>query len=66
MNQMEALAIVEPGRRRLCFMCKWIYEDIQKNGELTDYPMDAMGKGQFPVSGKLLHLDLEKTSQENR
>lgn len=66
MNQMEILAIVDPGRRRLCFLCKWIYEDIQKNGELTDYPINFDGKGEFPVSGKLLHLELEKASMENR
>jgi hypothetical protein len=38
-----------------CFLCKWIYEDIEKNGSLTDYPKG----GQFPVPGKQQHLKLE-------
>lgn len=41
-----------------CFLCKWIHEDLEKNGHLTDYPMSYQG-GQFPISGKHMHLKLE-------
>lgn len=41
-----------------CFMCKWIFEDLKKNGELTDYPKGSQG-GQFPAGGKILHMKLE-------
>ena len=37
-----------------CFLCKWIHEDLEANGKLTDYP-----NKQFPVSGKHRHLQLE-------
>lgn len=35
-----------------CFLCKWIYEDLEANGNLT-------GKRDFPESGKYRHLQLE-------
>lgn len=35
-----------------CFLCKWIYEDIEKNGNLT-------GQRDFPEAGKHRHLQLE-------
>lgn len=38
-----------------CFLCKWIYEDLEKNASLTDYPKG----GQFPAPGKYQHLKLE-------
>lgn len=41
-----------------CFLCKWIHEDLEKNGSLTDYPKGSQG-GQFPASGKYRHLQLE-------
>lgn len=38
-----------------CFVCKWIYEDLEKNQKLTDYP-----KGQsFGEAGKYQHMRLE-------
>lgn len=38
-----------------CFLCKWIYEDLEKNHKLTDYP-----KGNsFGEPGKYRHLQLE-------
>jgi hypothetical protein len=41
-----------------CFLCKWIYADLEANGNLTGYPKGNMG-GEFPEEGKLLHLKLE-------
>ncbi len=35
-----------------CFLCKWIYEDIEKNGNLT-------GQRDFPETGKMIHMKLE-------
>jgi hypothetical protein len=35
-----------------CFLCKWIYEDLEKNGNLT-------GQRDFPEAGKVRHLQLE-------
>lgn len=38
-----------------CFLCKWIYEDLEKNQKLTDYP-----KGHsFGEPGKYRHLQIE-------
>lgn len=38
-----------------CFLCKWIYEDLEKHLKLTDYP-----KGHsFGEPGKYRHLQLE-------
>lgn len=38
-----------------CWLCKWIYEDLEKNGKMTDYP-----KGHsFGEPGKYRHLQLE-------
>ncbi len=42
-----------------CFLCKWILEDIAKNGKLTGYPKDYGGQSIFPDSGKEKHLALE-------
>jgi hypothetical protein len=39
--------------------CKWILEDLEKNGRLTGYPSNAMGGGTYPVEGKILHLAVE-------
>lgn len=41
-----------------CFLCKWIYEDLEKNEKLTDYPKGSQ-EGQFPEAGKYQHLKLE-------
>jgi hypothetical protein len=44
-----------------CFLCKWILEDLEKNGTLTKgYPeICADGKPLFPIEGKVEHLVLE-------
>jgi hypothetical protein len=36
-----------------CFLCKWIYEDLEKNGNLT-------GAREFPEGAKQVHLKLEE------
>jgi hypothetical protein len=35
-----------------CFLCKWIHEDLETNGNLT-------GERDFPEAGKYQHLKLE-------
>jgi hypothetical protein len=40
-------------------MCKWIFEDLTKNGKLTDEPREHTGAGSFPVLAKIRHLALE-------
>lgn len=42
-----------------CFLCKWIFEDLELNKNLTDYPKGSQG-GQFPAGGKYRHLQLEE------
>lgn len=44
-----------------CFLCKWILEDLEKNGTLTKgYPETSIdGKPLFPIEGKAEHLALE-------
>lgn len=39
-----------------CFLCKWIYEDLEKNSMLTDYSNGSCG---FPETAKHVHLKLE-------
>jgi hypothetical protein len=65
MNTMQAYAIVDR-RTSICFLCKWIEEDLRNNGKLTGYPLDSMGGAVFPAAGKERHLELEKASMENR
>jgi len=65
MNPMQIRAIVGP-MVETCFLCKWIEQDLQLNGKLTDWPFDSNDKGQFPTYGKLGHLELEKASLDNR
>ena len=45
-----------------CFLCRWILEDIEKNGKLTNgyppqgtYCLDPL----FPAEAKLQHLGVE-------
>lgn len=47
-----------------CFLCSLILKDVEKNGHLTGYPFDHGNQGQFPVTGKLEHIKLEKGSEE--
>jgi hypothetical protein len=42
-----------------CFLCKLIYEDLERNPKLTGYPNDANGASIFPRAGKIEHLKLE-------
>jgi len=42
-----------------CHMCRWIHEDVKLNGKLTGYPIDYAGGAEFPVPGKIRHLELE-------
>lgn len=42
-----------------CFLCKWIFEDLTKNGKLTDEPKEHSGAGMFPILSKTRHLELE-------
>lgn len=42
-----------------CFLCKWIAQDLERNGRLTRHPVYWYGDNIFPVSGKLEHLVLE-------
>lgn len=44
-----------------CFLCKWIHEDLEKNGKLTDAhpPKNIDGSTLFPADGKKKHLVLE-------
>lgn len=44
-----------------CHLCRWILEDLEKNGTLTNkHPEPCVdGKPHFPVEGKVKHLILE-------
>ncbi len=65
MNEMAIRALVSR-TESTCFLCKWIREDLDANGKLTGYPLDAMGGGTFAADGKRRHLELERMSLENR
>lgn len=43
-------------RAKVCYLCKWILEDLEKNGKATAYPLDWERNGLFPVDGKRYHL----------
>lgn len=49
-------------RKEGCFLCRFVLEDEKKHGKLTSYPLDGEGKGQFPVSAKMIHVQLEQNS----
>jgi len=42
-----------------CFLCRLITEDFEKNGRLTEWPLDFNDKGTFPRTGKILHIRAE-------
>jgi len=42
-----------------CFLCSLILKDLEKNGKLTNYPLDYNGSSIFPRTGKESHLKLE-------
>ena len=58
MTKEQTKALIE-SRVGICFLCKWIVEDSKLNGKLTDWPLEAMGRGQFPLEGKIRHIRLE-------
>lgn len=54
-----ALAELVRERSANCFLCKWILSDFHLNGKLTGYPLDYNNQPEFPVQGKINHLELE-------
>jgi hypothetical protein len=52
------LEIVKAGQRS-CILCRFIAEDLIRNGRLTGYPLDWAMSGTFPIEGKLIHVILE-------
>lgn len=42
-----------------CFLCAWTLKDLEKNGKLTNWPLDYNGSPIFPRTGKESHLKLE-------
>jgi hypothetical protein len=68
-RKRDQLAILEKMARRVpdaqgvgCFLCRLFIEDFEKHGKLTDHPYDLNGKGTFPASGKVRHLEIELAS----
>jgi hypothetical protein len=54
-------ARVPDKKGRGCFLCKWILEDLLKNGELTETRKDATGwPTSFTPEAKKNHLRLER------
>jgi hypothetical protein len=45
--------------QRSCMLCRFIAEDLVRNGRLTGYPLDWAMSGTFPIEGKLIHMILE-------
>ncbi len=56
----EEMLVELRARAPLCFLCRWIVEDWEQNKKMTGYPLDYGGAPEFPVSGKLKHMQLEK------
>ena len=42
-----------------CHLCRWVLEDVKANGKLTGFPIDYAGGAEFPIPGKIRHLELE-------
>lgn len=59
-------AVIDQVDKSTCFLCKWIAEDLKLHGKLTGWPRDYNDKDEFPVTGKIRHLELEKASLDNR
>ncbi len=53
-------------RKKGCFACKIISDDVKKNGRLTTYPVDGSGKSAFPIKGKVAHIEVEKEIESKR
>lgn len=66
-QDIEKLKAALTGKAPTCFLCKWILEDLEKNGCLTDYPPNEnlMEKPLFPAAAKVAHLKLEKITLDN-
>lgn len=58
-KRREAIIVGLEARAPKCFLCKWILEDIRKNGTFTGYPLDYVNQPVFPRDGKLKHIMLE-------
>ena len=41
-----------------CFILRWILEDLEETGEVTDKPYDYAGTSMCPVKAKRRHLVL--------
>lgn len=59
---LEVLKRMAPG----CFLCAMIIEDFEKNGKLTGASHDFMGDPTFPVSGMVLHVEVERKIAQGR
>ncbi len=66
-EQSEKLLIAAKVGAPTCFLCRYIVEDLEKNGKLTGHPKDWAGSGLFPIEGKLRHciLELGETTPED-
>jgi hypothetical protein len=53
-------------RSPVCFLCRLIDEDLEKNGKLTDGERWIDGSYSFPVVGKKIHLRLEGITSKAR
>ncbi len=57
-KSVRFLEVVKNGQRS-CVLCRFIAEDLIRNGRLTGYPLDWAMSGTFPIEGKLIHVILE-------
>lgn len=58
---MEATKEAVRAKVDTCFLCKWIFEDLEKHGQLTDWPPNVnLAEKLFPAKAKEAHLALEK------
>lgn len=51
-------------RSPVCFLCRLIEEDLEKNGKLTDGDKQIDGSYSFPLVGKKAHLRLEGVTKK--
>jgi len=63
MTDLQPLLRALRARASGCFLCRWIAEDLEANGKLTDdyknHP-DGADKPIFPVGARKVHLKLEE------
>ena len=60
----SALRKLVESRVEVCFLCKWIKEDLDTNEKITGWPLDWNKSPVFPVEGKLVHILLELNVDE--